>query len=389
MKYFRDRFKKPIVIAAELLLIFGIALLVVLYYFGYYDLSFLDRYRSQLDLLRDGEVAETPTDPFAALINTIENSQQSETPAADDAAAAADPADTSSGEAFGDGTREAAASAVTNVKSVYSASVLPDSRVKIRTAAQLTEAGYTFAAPTAAYSPTRSALGRITFSFQLPEVYSTRYRVVKRWFREDVPEVDRFGTEHDYGNYQMVQKNAREERPVVECYMGYLLIQDEDRIVICSSSGEPLSAYEPTRYNLAYARDREGIPLFQRAGLSGETLYFYLSEDGQNFIASDYDPLVDDRGLHFDYPATWGVTDDPDSEIYIGRDETTGLYAYLLPAPEPEPVPEPEPAPAPEPEPEPKPADETEEPGDGDASDKEPDPDDEFAEPEDAEPEPE
>ena len=81
MKYYRDRFKKPIVIAAELLLIFGIALLVVLYYLGYYDLSFLDRYRSQLDLLRDGEVAETPSDPFAALISAIENGQQSEDPA--------------------------------------------------------------------------------------------------------------------------------------------------------------------------------------------------------------------------------------------------------------------------------------------------------------------
>ena len=337
MKYYWDRFKKPIVIAVELLLIFGIALLVVLYYFGYYDLSFLDRYRSQLDLLRDGEVAEAPADPFATLISSIEASQPADPemtadPASSDAAAdpEADPEDAAAA------VPAQQTAAVKNVRGVYSSSVLPDARVKVSTAAQLMEAGYEFADPTAVYSPTRSVLGRLTFSFQLPEVYSTRYRVVKRWFREDVPEVDRFGTAHDYGNYQMVQKNAREQRPVIECYMGYLLIENEDRIVLCSSDGEPLCQFEPSRYAPAYVRDREGRPLFKRGGPDGTTLYFYLSQNGENFVASDYDPLLDDRGLHYDYPADWGEGDE--SERFIGRDEKTGLYAYLLPAPEPEPA---------------------------------------------------
>ncbi|MBQ3816101.1 MAG: hypothetical protein II836_08585, partial [Clostridia bacterium] len=347
MKYYWDRFKKPIVIAAELLLIFGIALLVVLYYLGYYDLSFLDRYRSQLDLLRDGEVAETPADPFAALIGSLEEDSLSGAEIAEDPAAASDTADLSE-EAGDPADPGGQAAAVKNVKGVYSSATLPDMRVKVSTTAQLEAAGCRFADPTAVYSPTRSVLGRLTFSFQLPEVYYTRYRVVKRWFREDVPEVDRFGTAHDYGNYRMVQKNAREQRPVIECYMGYLLIENEDRIVLCSSDGEPLCQFEPSRYAPAYVRDREGRPLFKRGGSDGNTLYFYLSQNGENFVASDYDPLLDDRGLHYDYPADWGVGDE--SELFIGRDEETGLYAYLLPAPEPEPA-ETE-APAPEPEPE-------------------------------------
>ena len=268
MKYYWDRFKKPIVIAAELLLIFGIALLVVLYYLGYYDLSFLDRYRSQLDLLRDGEVAETPADPFAALIGSLEEDSLSGAEIAEDPAAASDTADLSV-EAGDPADPGGQAAAVKNVKGVYSSATLPDMRVKVSTTAQLEAAGCRFADPTAVYSPTRSVLGRLTFSFQLPEVYYTRYRVVKRWFREDVPEVDRFGTAHDYGNYRMVQKNAREQRQVIECYMGYLLIENEDRIVLCSSDGEPLCQFEPSRYAPAYVRDREGRPLFKRGGSDG------------------------------------------------------------------------------------------------------------------------
>ena len=73
MRYYLKRFKKPIKAITELILIFGIALLVLLYYLGYYDFSFLDRYKDQLDLLREGEgQQQSAGDPFSSLITSLE-----------------------------------------------------------------------------------------------------------------------------------------------------------------------------------------------------------------------------------------------------------------------------------------------------------------------------
>ena len=335
MRYYWDRFKKPIVIAGRLILIFGVALLVVLYYFGYYDLSFIDRYRSQLDFLRAGESADTPADPFAALVSSLSGMPDG----GEEDPLAGEPSDGAAGDgAAGDGTVTAggAAGAVTNVSRVWSTDALPDARIRVSTVSELEKAGLSPTSPEADFVPGRSALGRVTFSFQLPEDYGTRYRVAKSFVLEPVLETDAIGNLHDYGVLAVKKKNVRELRPSVECYMGYLLIEADERIVVCSSDGTPLCAYSPSRYSPAYARDRAGHPLFVRRE-DGRELYFYLSSNGLNFIASDYDPVLDSRGLSFDYPADYGRWDEGD--IYLDYDEETGRYAYLLP---PEELPEPE-----------------------------------------------
>ena len=64
MRMIRERISKRLKSALQLVRIFGAALVVLLYYLGYYDLSFLDRYKDQLDLLRAGA-------PFFSLIMAL------------------------------------------------------------------------------------------------------------------------------------------------------------------------------------------------------------------------------------------------------------------------------------------------------------------------------
>ena len=318
MKYYLNRFKKPIKATVELILIFGIALLVLLYYLGYYDLSFLDRYKDQLDLLREGEGQQSSSDSFSSLISTLEGggSASEETPW-----------DTEQPEDSSDEAENTAVSGeektYTNVSKVYSASVLPDRRVRVETIAERAEDGYSVAPTNKGFTPGVSVLGRMTFSFQLPEDYSLRDRTVTKQVVVDPGD--------DYEKY-VTTEEVEEARPAVECYMGYLLIDNGEKIVLCSSEGEPLCSYNPSRYIPAYVRDREDRPLFYRTRSDGSRLYFNLSANGQNFVVNAYDETVDGRGLAFDYPADYGKSDT--DKYFIDYDAAVERYAYFNTLPE-------------------------------------------------------
>ena len=65
MRYFWSKLSRPFRSLLLFALIFGTVFLVLLYYLGYYDFSFLDRYKDELDLLREGEHLSSSEDPFA------------------------------------------------------------------------------------------------------------------------------------------------------------------------------------------------------------------------------------------------------------------------------------------------------------------------------------
>ena len=64
MNIFSRKFRRALPGLAAFVLIFGVAALVILYFLGYYDLSFLDRYKI---FEQDNEAAETEKDVFASL----------------------------------------------------------------------------------------------------------------------------------------------------------------------------------------------------------------------------------------------------------------------------------------------------------------------------------
>ena len=389
MRYFWSKLSRPFRSLLLFALIFGTVFLVLLYYLGYYDFSFLDRYKDELDLLREGEHLSSSEDPFAVPDALLIN------PGADPDGAA--PADNGSVSAS-DGTASAASpegttvpqtedapqkEAPTNLRYVYDTAELPDARIRIPTAAELLKAGKKYTSAEDLFIPGKNVLGKLTFDFQFPETYTETWR--------HAPSVRLTPVDPTNEDSELVPKPYFfiQERPTVELYMGYLLIENGDRIVVATAEGELLCSYPTGRYEPALARDREDRPLFARTRNNGTQVYFHLSADGKNFVLSDYDPDVDGRGLYFDYPPNYGRTDT--DRVYLDMDEETGLYGYRIPVeymPEPEPEPEPQPEPVENAEPEePEGGEESDTPAQDEEAADEPEPDSE-AEPG-AEPEPE
>lgn len=129
-----------------------------------------------------------------------------------------------------------------------------------------------------------------------------------------VPEIT---YEYDNGEAQVEYVLATQTRPALEAYMGYLFADNGTNVIIFDSYGNYAGNYD-TSYFLAYTRDLDGNPLFFKP-----TTYRTLTKDGKYYedvpdkdyyvfsggrmVESDYIDKVHSRGLHMDYPATYGV----------------------------------------------------------------------------------
>lgn len=346
MRYFWSKFKKRIKALGQLVLVFGLAGLVLLYFLGYYDFTFIDRYVDQYRFLYE-DSQRSPTSSLAeTLASLIDLSDVTGEPSGSGTSGGG--TEILNGEADESWKN---ATAYTSAAKVYDTANLKDEPASVHTVELLKQKGCRPADDTADYLPGKTTLGKVTFKFQLPEKYSLRKRTVERSTVLEGPD--------DTGYYVETSKK-REERPAVETYMGYLLIDKGSDIYLLSSDGQPLCRYKANRYSPAYERDREGRPLFLRQG-EDKTTYFYLAEGGTNFVTSDFDPIADSRGLKFDYPKDFGLSDS--TVVYTDYSETYGLFAYLVkPVIEPEPEPEPEAAESAESAESSEPAEEKEEP---------------------------
>lgn len=286
MKRFLSQLKKPAVRAAQLFLIFGTAFLVLLYFLGAYDLSFLDRYKL-LDDNRTNSGGNVFSDALQGLMDDEAGSEPSAETAPD-------------GESTAESETGTQISYKTSAAKAFSEIYLEDKPAGIMSAESLRESGFIPADDTYDYVPGESQLARMTFSFQLPETYSLRKRLTTR---------NTVVYPEDDSEKYIETKQFREERPAIELYMGYILMDDGSDVFVIRSDGTPLCRYNVKRYEPAYVRDSEDRPLFLRVNDDGTTSYFHLSEDGSQFMISDYDPKTDGRGLRFDYPSDYGKSD--------------------------------------------------------------------------------
>lgn len=373
MKYFLQKFKKQLLRLLAAVLVFGAALLVLLYFLGYYDLSFLDRYKVLGEIFDDAPVQNQngPSaffDPSGLFDET------------EDLSAGEPSSDSLSGGSGSQTTGRPSASSglpedylyyqTKSVKSVYTQDRLPDklltnSRTGGDTVEELkadgyhasgisySEAGLNFVPPesgipepvpevpedaageeaeepveideallvpkvvTGEFIPGETVLGKMTFSFQLPESFSYRKRQVTR---EVITVPD------DDGEWYVTEQKEREERPAVELYMGYIMLDNKQNLSLIASDATPLCIVDDKVYSPAYVRDKYDRPMFVRDSVTGETVYFYLDTDGLNFISTEYDPVEEDRGLKFDYPASYGKSD---SGITTDKNGVTGRMAYV------------------------------------------------------------
>lgn len=365
MKYFFIKFKKQLLRLLTVVLVFGAALLVLLYFLGYYDLSFLDRYKVLGEIFNDVPASSNPNgastffDPSTLMVDDLpgtETDTNAETTVSDPS---------SDNQTLRDPTEEpSSVSALPedslyyetkSVKSVFEADKLPDkllttSRTGSKTVTDLlasgyqtlgvsySEAGLSFFASepvegeenaetagvsvpeivTAEYVPGETVLGKLTFSFQLPNSFSLRKRQITRQV---------VNHPSDDGEWYVTTETSREQRPAIELYMGYILLDDGKNLSLIASEATPLCSIDEQVYFPAYARDRYDRPLFYRNSADGGTVYFYLDTAGKNFISTEYDEVEEGRGLRFDYPASYGKSD---STVTMDRNDMTGRMAYVV-----------------------------------------------------------
>ncbi len=286
MKKLLNQLKKPVGRVVQLVLVFGAAFVVLLYFLGAYDLSFLDRYK-----LLDDSRTNTGGNLFAGVIADLND--EAETPAPDEQSTD-----------NGDGSTQIQQNQETvyakSAAKAMSETALEDKTGTIMSEESLRQLGYAAADDSSIYDPARSRLGKMTFSFQLPERYSLRKRLTEK---------DTVVYPDDDSEKYIVTKQIRDDRPAVELYMGYIIMDDGSDVFLIDSDGTPLCRYNVKRYQPAFARDSEDRPLFMRENDDGSWAYFYLSDDGSQFMISDYDPKADGRGLNFDYPSDYGKSD--------------------------------------------------------------------------------
>ena len=297
MKYFFRKIKKHIGTLAQIVVVFGAAALVLLYFLGYYDFSFLDRYAIFSD-----SGSNASNNPFVS-IEIDPAGKKEETEEAPENGVPDEDFSDSVGDIYVAPSDEE----VDNTARIFNAEEFADYLLRIRTISKAQKDGYVSVPSDGSYTYEngKTILAKVVFDFKLPTKYANRARNVVREVivtpGENGENTDDLMNDESY----VVFEEIRESRPAVELYMGYIILDDGDEFFLLDSSGTPLCRYDADRYVPAYTRDKQGRPLFKRA----DGYYFHISEDGASFVLSDYDPETDSRGLNFDYPLLWGVSD--------------------------------------------------------------------------------
>ncbi len=277
--------------------VFGVAALVILYLLGYYDFSFLDRYKILYDDAGGTEKDETEEDIFASLAGIVPDEDESiviETEAESGAAVS------------GENKASTAVERVTNVKKIYSSDMLDDRTAAVPRVSAREDDGYTvcdtYGTGTENSDGTKSGgsvLGRMNFSYKLPTDFSLRTRSVNK---------DEVVTPDDDTEMYVREVTVTENAPAVELYMGYILMDSGEEIYLINSDGTPLSRFAYGKYSPAYMRDSDGNPVFMKTD-GDKVSYYILAEDGKTFRACDIEKDGDNVGFCFDYPVSFGKSD--------------------------------------------------------------------------------
>lgn len=176
----------------------------------------------------------------------------------------------------------------------------------------------------AVFEPEVSRIGAIKFDYSLPMKFSYRDMNTRCW---DI-------TKYDDGTASKVEDTVKAvERPAVYLYMGYIIYDDRGKeLYIIDRNGAVITNYDDN-YLPAFARDSAGNPLFytsygyyadvpatDEVNEAGEHTYtyrggyiagknYYTLSYGGYFVGSDYVEERDGRGLNFDFPAYYGLSD--------------------------------------------------------------------------------
>lgn len=97
--------------------------------------------------------------------------------------------------------------------------------------------------------------------------------------------------------------------------MGFIIAADENGRRTLNAEGREILF--PDDFSMVFfgERDAQGRPIFKE--WRSDTLYA-VEQDG-SYTETTYDPRVDFRGVDFDYPSYYGVSDDPEAAVVATR----------------------------------------------------------------------
>ncbi len=169
---------------------------------------------------------------------------------------------------------------------------------------ELASEGY--ADSTGVWNSDTMRLGKITLPMPLPNTYS-----VSSMTKENIV----YHYPDDIGEITTTVVTEETPRPVLSLYMGYMLYDDGEYTQLLYKNGKVLMRFDETQIIPGNTRDKYGTPLFYRwkwdAAQGMVKAWYKLSYDGSAFEFANYDDERDNRGLYFDYPVSYGVSDNP------------------------------------------------------------------------------
>ncbi len=146
--------------------------------------------------------------------------------------------------------------------------------------------------------------------------------------KKTVYEPVRIPDEYD-SSYTTVLNPVSVDRPHVEVYMDYLLVDNGRTVDVLAKDGSVLyRSLDIDKYMPAYTRDKSDAALFKTEEPSQSrygvtiTRYYKFDETGK-LIESDYNDDADNRGLYANYPTYFGKTDNKYYRYY-----SNGYFGY-------------------------------------------------------------
>ncbi len=176
------------------------------------------------------------------------------------------------------------------------------------------------------YSADTHVIAAMNVELGSPKEYTLRRRNVYS---------PKYDYEYENGEAKVIYVLEDEDRPAVEAYMGYIMVDNGSAVIMFDAYGRYVANYDESYY-LAYTRDSSGNPLFfrpssytvytedgERSATVDTRIYYTLSSAGY-MAQSAYNDRIEGRGLHMDYPATYGAQTAP-----IGRRCIENAVSFL------------------------------------------------------------
>lgn len=114
--------------------------------------------------------------------------------------------------------------------------------------------------------------------------------------------------------------------PVIEPYMGYIVRTGAEETALYAADGTLLTSFPTGEIACANTRDTLGNPLFYKDE-GGKREYLRFDTDKGDFVAVNYVDGIHDRGVNFDYPVYYGVSD-TDLRRVVQINGSSKLWAY-------------------------------------------------------------